>query len=174
MGDKRKTERRAELTTRFGNEPETVKTIDEILSIDQEIAGTKRGQSNTKLERRRERRLWMERRDDLISKLDARLKEMQPEPLKATAMERRFPGVPVKVLVNAARVHLTEIERLTSYSDVEYQESLLDKAYGPDWLEAFRELLERYCPEWLRTFESEADERDLDRCFPQQGAEPER
>lgn len=77
MSDKKKQERRAALITRYGNEPDTLATINEILAAEKEINGTRRGQANTRIERRRERRLWLERRDDLISKLEARAQEIE-------------------------------------------------------------------------------------------------
>lgn len=152
MSNPKRQERRKALVERFGSDPDVLATIEEILEAEKEIVGTRRGQANTRLDRRRERRLWIERRDDLVGKLEARAQDIEnAEQSKLTAYERRFPTVPLSTLINAAKV---ELQAANLYGA--YYERLYSK-FNPRWREEAIELLHVHDPMWFMTLDPKSE-----------------
>jgi hypothetical protein len=142
--------RRAELVTKYGRDPDALDLIERVLQIDAELIGLLRGSAETRLDRKRERRLWNEKRDKLIRKL---------ERLRVTRLDSRLSEGDV----DAAKAHLIHLEGLTDYAAVERYESRLDRECGGDYLASFRALLEARDPSWLTRFDQQCrDRRDAE------------
>jgi hypothetical protein len=125
-----------------------------VIDAETEVRISKRGTPESKNARARLRLKLTERLDALMAELERR----PAAATKATVLESRFASLPLSTLVHAAQTHMSYIESV-GYESAAKHEVLLDKLYGPDWLDAFRDLLEHHAPGWLSDFDARVTAR---------------